>query len=499
MQEAKEKNKNLQERPPVVVVLGHVDHGKSSILEAIKDLKITAKESGGITQHIGAYQIEHENKKITFIDTPGHEAFDAMRSRGTKIADIAILVIAAEEGVKPQTKEAIKHIKETGIPMIVAINKIDKPTANVEKIKRELMGQDVIVESMGGNIPSINTSATEKKGIKELLEMILLIAEMEELKADFSQPAKGIVIESCLDPKRGPTTTLILQDGTLKEGDVVRTSFAAGKIKIMEDFRGKPIKKALPSDPIIILGFEKTPGVGERFQTLKDIEETEGEIQGQEKNLFKDFKITGSEKTKVNFIIKADVLGSLGAIENVLKNVPQEKVAINVLSFGIGEINDSDIRLAKTSRAIILGFKVKTNSTAKKIMERDNVRIISFEVIYELEQVVRQALERKLRPEIVRKNLGKIKVLAIFRTEKNSQIIGGKVLDGEVQREAKLEIYRNEEKIGEGKITKLKKEKEDVEIIGKGRECGILYQGNTQVQEDDILEAYIEEKEKTTL
>jgi len=494
-----EKNKNLTTRPPIVVVLGHIDHGKSSILEAIKDLKITAKESGGITQHIGAYQIEHEGKKITFIDTPGHEAFNAMRSRGAKTADIALLVVAAEEGVKPQTKEAIKHIKEAGIPTIVVINKIDKPAANIEKVKRDLMGQEIIVESMGGDVPSINTSATEQKGIKELLEMILIVAEMEDLKANPSNPAAGTVIESHLDPKRGPTATLLLQDGALKEGDILKTFSAAGKIKIIEDFQGNSIKKALPSDPVVVLGFEKAPGVGEKFQALENAGKVKKEIQNQKEGLFKDFKITGNEKTKVNFIVKTDVLGSLEAIENVLKDVPQEKVAINILSFGIGEINDSDVKLAKASKAIILAFRVKTNPAAKKMIERDDVKIMSFEVIYELAQVVRQILERKLKPEIIRKNLGKIKILTIFRTEKNSQIIGGKVLDGEARREAKLEVYRNEEKIGEGKNEKIKKEKEDIESIGKGRECGILYQGNTQLQEDDILEVYIEEREKTTL
>ena len=255
----------------------------------------------------------------------------------------------------------------------------------------------------------------------------------------------------------------------------------------------------MPSDPVVVLGFEKAPGVGEKFQALESTEKAKKEIQNQKEGLFKDFKITGNEKTKVNFIVKTDVLGSLEAIENVLKDVPQEKVAINILSFGIGEINDSDVKLAKASKAIILAFRVKTNPAAKKMIERDDVKIMSFEVIYELAQVVRQILERKLKPEIIRKNLGKIKILTIFRTEKNSQIIGGKVLDGEARREAKLEVYRNEEKIGEGKIAKLKKGKEDIESIGKGRECGILYQGNTQLQEDDILEVYIEEKEKTTL
>jgi len=265
-----QKNK-FQPRPPVVVVLGHVDHGKSSVLEEIKDLKITDKESGGITQHIGAYEIEQNGKKITFIDTPGHEAFSAMRSRGTKVADIAILVIAGEEGVKPQTEEAILHIKKAGIPMVVAINKIDKPGADPEKVKRELAGKDVLVESMGGKIPSVEVSAKTGKGILELLEIILLVAEMEDLKGDVSKPAEGVVVESYLDPKRGPTATLLLQNGILKRNDVLGTSFALGKIKIMEDFNGDSISEASPSMPVIIIGFEKVPGVGEKFTVFPDI------------------------------------------------------------------------------------------------------------------------------------------------------------------------------------------------------------------------------------
>lgn len=501
----RQENKDLKERPPVVVVLGHVDHGKSSILEAIKDLKITAKESGGITQHIGAYQIEHspaesgEVKKITFIDTPGHEAFNAMRSRGAKIADIALLVVAAEEGLKPQTKEAIKHIKEAGIPIIAVINKIDKPSADVEKIKRDLMSQEIIVESMGGNVPSVNTSATEKRGIKELLEIILLIAEMEELKADLSAPAKGVIIESYLDSKKGPMATLLLQKGILKEGYFLKTPSAKGKVKTMEDFAGNTISSAKPSFPAIVLGFEKPPIIGERFTASEDVEKLEKEMQSFSDNLFEKFKELNKEKPKINLIIKADVWGSLEAIESILKNLPQEKVAINILSFGVGEVNDSDVKMAKTSGAIILAFRAKINSIAKKIAQRENIRIISFEVIYELKQVIRQAMERKLKPESIKKNLGKVKVLAIFRTEKDSQIIGGKVIEGEAKRGAKLEVWRNEEKAGEGLITKLKKEKEDVESIGKGRECGILYKGNVEIKEDDVLQVYVQEKEQTTL
>jgi len=270
--ETQEKKEGLQMRPPVVVVLGHVDHGKSSILEAVKDFKITAKEAGGITQHIGAYEVEHQGKKITFIDTPGHEAFSAIRSRGAKAADIAILVVAGEEGMKPQTKEAIFHIKKAGIPFIVAINKIDKAEANPEKVKRELSQNDVLVESMGGKIPSIETSAKTGQGVEGLLELILLVAEMEELKGDVEKPGEGVVIEAYLDAQRGPTATLLLRDGVLQQGDIVGTRSTSGKVKVLEDFQGNLLEKALPSTPCIVLGFENVPQVGEKFEVYSDLE-----------------------------------------------------------------------------------------------------------------------------------------------------------------------------------------------------------------------------------
>jgi len=492
---SKEQKKNLQARPPVVVVLGHVDHGKSSILEKIKDLKITEKESGGITQHIGAYEVEHQGKKITFIDTPGHEAFSAMRSRGAKVADIAILVVAAEEGVKPQTKEAISHIKKAQIPMIVAINKMDKPGADPEKVKRELSVQDISVESMGGKIPSVETSAETGKGIPELLELILLVAEMEDFKADVSKPAEGVIIESYLDSRRGPTATLILQNGIFKKGDILGTSSAAGKVKIMENFQGVSIEEALPSMPVIIIGFENVPGVGERFKVFADIETAKKELGGIVKPGPQVLDIEPDKKV-LNLILKVDVLGSLEAIEEVLKKLPQEKVILRVLKGEVGEINESDVKLAQGAKAVIVGFRVKTNPIAQKLALREKIKIMCFEVIYELAQAVRQVLEKKVRPEVVRIDLGKVKILAIFRTEKNRQIIGGKVIEGEVKRGASLEVFRNEEKIGQGKITKLQKEKKEIGEVGKGAECGILYQGDTQIEEGDIFHVYIKESRK---
>ncbi len=488
-----ENNKNnLITRPPVVTILGHVDHGKSSILEAIKNLKITAKESGGITQHIAAYEIEHESKKITFVDTPGHEAFSAMRSRGAKLADIAVLVIAAEEGIKPQTKEAIKHIKERGIPMIVALNKADKPEANPERVKRELMSEEIVVESFGGKVPSVNVSATTGKGIPELLELILLLAEVEEYQADLSLRATGYIVESHLDPNRGATATMIIKNGTLNKGDVIGTSSAVGKVKNMEDFQGNSLEEAIPSMPVIILGFESVPNVGEGVKVFSDTEEAK-EQSSKSLGIFQEESLATDKEEVLKLIIKADVRGSLEAIKEVLKTIPQEKARIQVLRAEVGEINESDVKLAETSEAMIVGFRVKANSIAKKLALRDKIRLVTFDVIYHLGEAVRTALEKKVSHELVRKNQGKFKVLTIFKADKNGQILGGKVLSGEIKKSALLDIYRDEEKVGKGKIIKLQREKKEVGEVVKGYECGMLYRGEVEVQEDDILEAYTEE------
>ncbi len=500
-----QKNK-FQPRPPVVVVLGHVDHGKSSVLEEIKDLKITDKESGGITQHIGAYEIEQNGKKITFIDTPGHEAFSAMRSRGTKVADIAILVIAGEEGVKPQTEEAILHIKKAGIPMVVAINKIDKPGADPEKVKRELAGKDVLVESMGGKIPSVEVSAKTGKGILELLEIILLVAEMEDLKGDVSKPAEGVVVESYLDPKRGPTATLLLQNGILKRNDVLGTSFALGKIKIMEDFNGDSISEASPSMPVIIIGFEKVPGVGEKFTVFPDIETAKKEIKSPLKQDPEVLDVEPGQRV-ANLILKVDVVGSLGAIGEVLKELPQEKVILRTLRAEVGDINESDIKLAIGAKAKVVGFRVKISPIAKNLTQREKITVMDFEVIYELVQAVRNLLEKKVVSEIIRVELGEVKVLEVFRTEKSRQIVGGKIIKGGVRQGASLEVWHSaspagqddEEKIGKGKIIELQRDKKKVKEAAKGSDCGILYEGETRIEEGDILKAYIEERKKGEL
>ncbi|MDD2732099.1 MAG: translation initiation factor IF-2, partial [Candidatus Pacebacteria bacterium] len=457
------KDKNLVLRPPVVVVLGHVDHGKSSILEAIKDLKITAKESGGITQHIGAYEIEHQGKKITFIDTPGHEAFSAMRSRGAKVADIAVLVVAADESIKPQTKEAIFHIQSSQIPMIVVINKIDLPSSDIEKVKRDLATSDIIVESMGGKIPSISVSAKTKQGIPDLLEMILLLSEMGDFKADISKDAEGFIIESYLDGLRGPIATIILNNGIVKKGDILGTASVIGKVRGLENFIGEPIEEALPSLPAVVLGFEEVPIVGEGVKVYSNENSARENILKREKtseqaSLKDDVKV-------LNIIIKADVFGSLEAIEEVLKSIPQEKAGLKILKSEVGDINDFDVKLATGARAKIIGFRVKASPTAQILAERDKITIIRFDIIYELSQAVRNLLEKMVAPEISREELGEAKVLTFFKSERGRQIIGGKATEGRIKRGALFEIIRDGEKIGKGKIIQLQQDRKETDEV----------------------------------
>ncbi len=494
------KNKNkLTSRPPVVVVLGHIDSGKTSLLDKIRKAKVAEKESGGITQHIGAYQIEKDNKKITFIDTPGHEAFSQMRSRGAKTADIAVLVIDSTKGVEVQTKEAIDHIKKSQVVPIVAFNKTDRPEANPQKAKGQLEKQGIAVESVGGKIPSVNVSAKTGQGVEELLELILLIADMENFQTDISKPVQGVVIESYLDNKRGPIATLILNEGILKPGNIIATFSAFGKIKSLENFKGEQISQALPSDPVVVLGLDQAPKVGETFKLFNDLELAKAQIKAPEqKSVEKKTELKEGQKA-LNLIIKTDVLGSIEAIENVLNNLPQEKIILKIIKSGVGQINENDVKMAKSSEALVLGFRIKANNTAQRLAEREKIRIMNFEIIYDLVEEIRKYMEKILEPEVIRTNLGKLKVLVSFWSEKKRQIIGGRMTEGEIKKSVLIEVIRNNEVIDQGKLINLQKNKKDIEKASKGDEVGILYEGEKKIEKGDELIIFIKERKKGEL
>ena len=489
-------------RPAVVVVVGHIDHGKSSLLEAIKeDFKITKKESGGITQHIGAYEVEHKGHRVTFIDTPGHEAFSAMRQRGAKVADIAILVVDASEGIKAQTKEAIKFVQQAEIPMIVAINKIDKPEAQPERVKKELFDMGLVVESFGGQIPSCNVSAKTKQGIDNLLETVLLVAEVEQLKADIVKPAQGVVIESCLDNQKGPITTLIVGDGVLKEGDIIVAGNVWGRARCLSNFLGQRINQAMPSQPVSVLGLEQPARAGDVFKVYDTIEEAQQaqqtaplarRVSGLVKNIKDGQKI-------FPVILKADVLGSLEAVEGILANLPCDKVVLETLKSEVGDIGIADIKLAEGSNGRIYGFRVKMDEAAKLFSRQKDVRVKIFDVIYDLAQEVRKDMTAILDTEVKMVELGKFKATVLFKQGKDGQIIGGRVLEGEIETESQVEIWRNEEKIGTGKVKTLQQEKKNVAKVAKGKEAAFLLKSDTKIELDDIVVFYKEERRKGAL
>jgi len=485
-------------KQPVVVILGHVDHGKTSILRAIRKLPFLGKKPGGvITQEIGAFEVEREGRKITFLDTPGHEAFSQMRARGAKVADLAVLVVSAIEGPKEQTKEAFLAIKEAKIPFLVAINKMDLPGADAKKVKIELSKMGILVEDLGGEVPAIETSAKTGQGIEEILDLILILAEMKDLKAKINTNGKGVIIESHLDPKRGPLASLIVEEGTFKIGDIIGTPSTVGKIRGMESEEKKKLEKIFPGQAALVFGFEKVPQVGEIVKVFENLEEARENLKEERRE--RKIKEPKEGQKVLNLILKADCLGSLEAIEETIEKIPQEKILIRILQAEAGQITEEDIKLAKTSGAFILAFRTKPDKIAKKILEREKIKIFSFEVIYELIEGVRKLAQRILEPEIVRKEIAKVEVLVNFWRAKNRQIVGGKVIEGEVRRQSKIEIWRGEELIGKGRLVNLQKNKKDIEKAKKGEEIGILYEGEGKIKEGDILVFFIEEKRKVEI
>lgn len=488
----KKSQSNAQERSPVVVIMGHVDHGKTSILDYVRKSKVAEQESGGITQHIGAYQAEHKGKIITFIDTPGHEAFYAMRSRGAKVADIAVLVVAADDGVMPQTKEAIKHIKKAGIPMIVAINKIDKQNADPMRVKNQLLEDEIVLEEFKGDVPSNDVSATTGQGMDDMLDTINLVAEVEELKADPEGPAQGLIVEAELNDRRGAIATLLVKEGTLRVGDIVATSSTFGKIKILENFMGEPLESAGPSTPALVVGLADVPQVGEKFVVLGTLEEAEIRVAEKKKKFGKEREVLDvhEDMRVVNIVLKADVAGSLEAIHEVLRGIQNEEVAFRMLEESVGDIAESDIKLAATANAVVVGFRTKMSQQSVNFAQQMKVDFVMRDVIYELVEAVRAKVTELLSSKVEEVEIGEMKILAIFRTEKSRMIVGGKVTEGEIKKGVKVRVHRNDEIVGEGRVIQVKIQDKIVGRVEKGKECGILLDGHVKILIGDILKAY---------
>ena len=502
-----EEDENLMvKRPPVVCVMGHVDHGKTSLLDAIRETSVTSREAGGITQHIGAYVTEINGEKITFLDTPGHEAFTSMRMRGAQSTDIAILVVAADDGVMPQTIEAISHAKAAGVEIIVAVNKIDKPSANVERVKQELTEHGLIAEDWGGDTVFVPVSAHTKEGIDQLLEMIILTAEVLELKANPNRKARGVVIEAQLDKGRGPVSTVLVQKGTLHVGDNIAVGAAYGKIRAMMDDQGKRVKTALPSTPVEILGLHDVPDAGEIFMATDSDKEARNiaEVyieQGREK-LLDDTKskltldglfsqIQAGNIKELNLIVKADVQGSVEAVKQSLLKLSNDEVAVRIIHGAVGAINESDVSLASASNAIIIGFNVRPDNTAKEIADREKVDVRLYRVIYNAIEDIESAMKGMLDPEYEEKVIGHAEVRQTFKASGVGMIAGSYVLDGKIERNCKVRISREGEQIFEGELASLKRFKDDVKEVAAGYECGLVFEGFNDIKVEDQVEAYI--------
>lgn len=488
-------------RPPIVVVMGHIDHGKTKILDWYRKTKVVEQESGGITQHIGAYEVTHKGKSITFIDTPGHEAFSKMRSRGARVADIAILVVAADEGVKPQTKEAIEIIQENNLPFVVALNKIDKPEANVERVKQQLAEQNILVESYGGKVPSVEISAKVGQNTDDLLEVLLLLAELEHLKRD---PNKndGVVIEAHLDAKRGITSTLLVRNGSLAQGDILVIGKSIETIKILEDFMGKQITEAQTSSPVRVAGLSELPAVGDTFQKFPSKKEAEFFVKNiPEEVVAKSAAAVGEEGRPIfNIILKTDVSGSKEALEESLKKMENESIGINILKSDVGNINETDLKLASATKLVtVIGFKVKVDASARELAERGNIHIVQGDIIYEVLDQVKRKAEVLIPPIVTRKDLGKLKILKVFKKEGSKHIIGGRVEDGIAKKGARADIKHFKDVVGTGTIANLQQNKREADEVSRGLECGMLFEAKASVEEGDVLEIFEEEITQRTL
>jgi translation initiation factor IF-2 len=497
-------------RPPVVTIMGHVDHGKTTLLDAIRASHLVDKESGGITQHIGAYRAKFGNRSITFIDTPGHEAFTQLRARGAKITDIVILVVAADEGLMPQTKEAINHAKAAGVPIIVAINKIDKPEANAERVKQQLSKEGLLVEEWGGQTVSVEVSAKDKKNIKELLEMIILVTDMAEIKGNPKVPAQGIIVEARLDGKKGPLATVIIQQGTLEQGQSFVAGTISGKARAMFDESGALIKKAELSMPVEILGFDEVPQAGEVFQAVQSQEvarrvvelrlnrskkeEPERAAHVSLEDLFK--KIEEGAVKELRVVLKADVQGSVEVLRELIPSLSTDKVKLIIIHAATGQITDNDVLLASASNAVIIGYNTKPGASTIDVARKENVDIRMYRIIYQLTDDLKKAILGMLEPTIKETFLGRAEIRKVFKISKIGQIAGCLVTEGKIARNAEIRVLRNKELLYKGRIASLKRLKDNASEVAKGLECGIALEKFKDIQEGDILEAYLIEKVK---
>jgi translation initiation factor IF-2 len=506
---ADEDPRQLKPRPPVVTVMGHVDHGKTSLLDAMRHTDVASGEAGGITQRIGAYQIEHNGRKITFLDTPGHEAFTAMRARGARATDLAILVVAADDGVMPQTKEAISHARAAGVPLIVALNKIDKPNSNPERVKKELHDNDIVIDEYGGNVLLVPVSAKKKIGIDDLLEAILLVADSMEIKANPDRPAIGTVIESKLDKSRGPMATVLVQNGTLNVGDAVVVGHIFGRVRAMIDDTGRATKKATPSTPVAVIGLSDVPDAGDVFEVVKD--ERTARARAAELAAASGAAATGADRSKVSLedffrkaqaegtqelllIIKADGQGSIEPLVNSLGRLDRGGVKPRVLHTGTGRVTESDVMLAVASSAIVIAFNVEVDEAARRMADSEGIDVRRYDVIYKLVDDIDKALQGMLEPVYQDKVIGRAEVRQVFKIKNVGVIAGCMVREGALQREAKARVLRDGETIFDGGVSSLKRFTEDVKEVRQGFECGVGLANFKDFKEGDTIEFYVRER-----
>jgi translation initiation factor IF-2 len=497
---------SLVERPPVVTIMGHVDHGKTSLLDAIRDTEVTAGEAGGITQHIGAYQVHHSDKVVTFLDTPGHEAFTAMRARGAKVTDIAVIVVAADDGVKPQTQEAVDHAKAAEVPILVAVNKIDKEGAQPDRVRTEMTQLGLQPVEWGGEVEFVDVSAKTKQGLDNLLDTILVMSEVEELKANKDTEASGVIVESKLDPGRGAVVTVLIQRGTLRVGDALFAGPHWGKVRAMNDFLGNRVKKAEPGEPVEILGFDSVPEAGE-FVRVVENDRKARQLAGERANRLKTEQLARrsgkrisledifkSDLQELNLVLKADVAGSLEAIEDEIAKLPQSEISVNVIHRGVGGVNESDVMLAAASGGVVLAFNVRPVGDARQVADREGVEIRSYAVIYRAIEELRAAMEGMLEPEEVEEQTATVEVRQIFRASRIGTIAGSYVTDGRVVRGARVRLVRDGTVVYDGEVQSLRRFNEDAREVASGFECGIVLKDFADLKEGDVLEAYTTRK-----